>query len=43
MSPSPWKVFGALVRRDVHVVSRELPFFLLRTTLQPIMFTFVFG
>jgi ABC-2 type transport system permease protein len=43
VSPSPWKVFGALVRRDVHVVSRELPFFLLRTTLQPIMFTFVFG
>ena len=43
MSPSPWKVFGALIRRDVHVVSRELPFFLLRTTLQPIMFTFVFG
>jgi ABC-2 type transport system permease protein len=43
MSPSPWTVFGALVRRDVHVVSRELPFFLLRTTLQPIMFTVVFG
>ena len=43
MSPSPWKVFGALVRRDLHVVSRELPFFLLRTTLQPIMFTIVFG
>ena len=43
MSPSPWQVFGALIRRDVHVVSRELPFFLLRTTLQPIMFTFVFG
>jgi len=36
-------VFNALVRRDVHVVSRELPFFLLRTTLQPIMFTIVFG
>src|ERR1044071_6503816 len=43
MSPSPWMVFRALVRRDVHVVSRELPFFLLRTTLQPIMFTVVFG
>lgn len=43
MSPSPWKVFGALVRRDVHVTARELPFFLLRTTLQPIMFTTVFG
>jgi ABC-2 type transport system permease protein len=43
LNPSPWKVFGALVRRDVHVVSRELPFFLLRTTLQPIMFTVVVG
>jgi len=43
VSPSPWQVFGALIRRDVHVVSREIPFFLLRTTLQPIMFTFVFG
>ncbi len=43
MSPSPWVVFRALVRRDLHVVSRELPMFLLRTTLQPIMFTFVFG
>ncbi len=43
MSPSAWKVFGALVRRDIHVVSRELPFFLLRITLQPIMFTIVFG
>ena len=42
-SPSPWRVFGALVRRDLHVVSRELPFFLLRTTLQPLMFTIVFG
>ncbi len=43
MSPSPWKVFGALVRRDVHVVSRELPSFLLRTTLNPLMFVVVFG
>ncbi len=43
MNPSPWRVFAALCRRDVHVVARELPFFLLRTTLQPIMFTIVFG
>jgi ABC-2 type transport system permease protein len=43
LSPSPWKVFGALLRRDAHVVSRELPFFLLRTTLQPLMFVTVFG
>jgi len=37
------QVFGALLRRDVHVSRRELPSFLLRTTLQPIMFTTVFG
>lgn len=43
MSPSPWKVFGALIRRDAHVISRELPSFLLRTTLNPIMFVIVFG
>lgn len=43
MSPSPWTVFAALVRRDLHVVSRELPSFLLRTTLNPIMLTLVFG
>jgi ABC-2 type transport system permease protein len=43
VSPSPWTVFRALVHRDALVVSRELPAFLLRTTLQPIMFTFVFG
>ncbi len=36
-------VFGALLRRDAHVAARELPFFLLRTTLQPIMFVVVFG
>ena len=40
---SPGAVFGALLRRDAHVASRELPFFLLRTTLQPIMFVVVFG
>ena len=37
------QVFGALLRRDVRVARRELPSFLLRTTLQPIMFTVVFG
>jgi ABC-2 type transport system permease protein len=36
-------VFRALLRRDVHVAVRELPFFLLRTTLQPLMFVVVFG
>jgi ABC-2 type transport system permease protein len=40
---SPWRVFLALMRRDVTVARRELPYFLLRTTLQPIMFVTVFG
>jgi len=36
-------LFGALLRRDARVVRRELPFFLLRTTLQPLLVVFVFG
>jgi len=36
-------VFGALLRRDARVIRRELPFFLLRTTLQPMLVVFVFG
>lgn len=40
---SPWAVFGALMRRDVRVARRELIFFLVRTTLQPILFVVVFG
>jgi len=36
-------VFMALLRRDVRVARRELPFFLLRTTMQPLMFVIVFG
>jgi ABC-2 type transport system permease protein len=40
---SPWAVFGALMRRDARVVRRELPFFLVRTTLQPLLFIVVFG
>jgi ABC-2 type transport system permease protein len=39
----PTRVFLALLRRDARVASRELPFFLLRTTLQPLMFVLVFG
>ena len=35
--------FGALLRRDVRVAQRELPFFLLRTTLQPTLMVFIFG
>ncbi len=36
-------LFGALLRRDARVVRRELPFFLVRTTLQPLLVVFVFG
>lgn len=38
-----WRVFGALLRRDVRAAGRELPFFLVRTILQPILFVVVFG
>jgi ABC-2 type transport system permease protein len=40
---SPSSVFMALLRRDMRVARRELPFFLLRTTMQPLMFVIVFG
>ena len=36
-------IFVALLRRDMRVARRELPFFLLRTTMQPLMFVVVFG
>lgn len=36
-------VFLALLRRDMRVARRELPYFLLRTTMQPLMFVIVFG
>ncbi|MEZ5319517.1 MAG: ABC transporter permease [Vicinamibacterales bacterium] len=37
------RVFLALLRRDAHVARKELPFFLLRVTLQPLLFVIVFG
>ena len=40
---APSKVFLAILRRDVTVARRELPFFLVRTTLQPLLFVIVFG
>ena len=40
---SAWRVFRALLRRDVSAARRELPFFLVRTVLQPILFVVVFG
>jgi ABC-2 type transport system permease protein len=36
-------VFVALLRRDMRVARKELPFFLLRTTMQPLLFLIVFG
>jgi ABC-2 type transport system permease protein len=40
---SPLRVFTAILMRDVTVVRREIVSFLLRTTLQPILFCVVFG
>jgi ABC-2 type transport system permease protein len=37
------KVFLALLRRDMRVARRELPSFLVRTAMQPLMFIIVFG
>jgi ABC-2 type transport system permease protein len=37
------RVFGALLMRDVTVARRELPYFLVRTTLQPLLFVTIFG
>lgn len=36
-------VFLALLRRDLYVAARELPFFLVRTILQPLLLVIVFG
>src|SRR4051812_42864967 len=36
-------VFLAFLRRDVRVAIRELPFFLVRTTMQPVLLLIVFG
>jgi ABC-2 type transport system permease protein len=37
------RVFAALLRRDIRVARRELPFFLIRTIMQPLLFVVVFG
>jgi ABC-2 type transport system permease protein len=42
-SVSPTSVFFALLRRDVRVARKELLFFLVRTTMQPLLFVVVFG
>ena len=41
--PTPLRIFLALLRRDMRVARRELPSFLVRTTLQPLLFVIVFG
>jgi len=40
---SAWTVFFAFLQRDVRVAIRELPFFLVRTTMQPVLVLIVFG
>ena len=42
-TPAPARAFAALMRRDLRALRRELPFFLLRTILQPLLFVIVFG
>lgn len=37
------RVFVALLSRDFRVARRELPFFLIRTIMQPLLFVIVFG
>jgi ABC-2 type transport system permease protein len=40
---SPATVFVALLRRDMRVARKEIVFFLVRTTMQPLLFLIVFG
>ncbi len=40
---SALRIFGAILMRDVTVAKREVVSFLVRTALQPILFTVVFG
>jgi len=42
-NPSSTRIFLALLRRDAHVARREIISFVVRTLLQPILFTVVFG
>ncbi len=42
-SVSPMRVFAAILMRDITVARREIVAFLVRTALQPILFTVVFG
>ncbi|AHG91186.1 ABC-2 type transporter [Gemmatirosa kalamazoonensis] len=42
-APSAASAFAALMRRDLRVAVRELPFTLVRTLMQPLLFVIVFG
>jgi len=42
-SVTPRQAFVALLLRDVRVLRRNLPQFLIRTVMQPLLFTFVFA
>ncbi|MDQ6929010.1 MAG: ABC transporter permease [Actinomycetota bacterium] len=41
--PTALRAFGAVLRRDLYVTSRELPTFLAQVILQPFFLLFVFG
>lgn len=41
--PNATRIFFSLLRRDAHVARREIVQFLVRTLLQPLLFTVVFG
>lgn len=43
MTVSSTSVFFALLRRDLRVARKEIVFFLVRTTMQPLLFVVVFG
>lgn len=43
MTVSSTSVFFALLRRDMRVARKEIGFFLVRTTMQPLLFLIVFG
>lgn len=43
LMPSPARVFGAVLWRDIFVTGRELPVFLAQVLLQPLFLLFVFG
>lgn len=40
---APHRVFTAFLLRDIRVAMRELPYFLIRTALQPLLFVTIFG